>query len=262
MSERGAGDPFAPAAQHEHALDDARERARNDAKRHAEDLLERQLPFVVEAEALGQRRVTLLAQRRDELLTQARRRRSDATTAMLDATQRREAAEAALSAAGVPPEQFALRPLDLARTVKISTCAGACTIVVVAVVLAAAFGSLLIASGLLVCLLLGGSAYATLTHDSEIEHPRVHALRKARTRAATDYRNADSARLLAEDEIVSIPERAQSLMRGEQTFAEELVSAYTTELHSSLPPGALANGATLAAQRKPQVRLHAEARAR
>jgi hypothetical protein len=261
QSDRSPWDPFEPAPQHEELLCGGRQRARADAKCHAEDLLDRQLPFVAEAEALAQRRVSQVEQHRDELVRRARQRRSEAASALLDANQQRQAAEAALSATGVPPAQFALAPLEHPRTVKVSTVTIACTVVGAIVALALMLGSIWIAAAVLACVVLVGSRLAMLASDAEVEHPRVHALRKARARANAQCGSAERMHQLAEDELQTIPQRALSLIYAEQTFAEELVAAYMTELHSSLPPGALADGRALAQQRKPQVRVPAWANA-
>ncbi len=249
------GDPFEPEREHAALLREMRERAYADAARHAEDLMERPLPIIDELEALGQERLVRLGHRRLELKSLAERAHGVATEALNAAQARFDAALAALSAEGVPPEQLALEPLDrpISPSAVIALAAAATAAATVAGALWLGPKGATIA--LVVCFALATALCAALyvPSSNRAETARLSALRRERSHAAAELRRARARRSDAAREVEEVPQRAQNLFEGELTLVRSLVSTYESELFRALPPGALADGKALGEQRSPNL---------
>lgn len=254
MTERPSGDPFAPAKEHAELLAEARDRARTDAARHAEDLLDRELPFVREAETLGQHRLVRLGHRRQELLGAAENALAAATAAWTGAKERLDASNAALRSEGVPADQLALGPLT--SPISPRSMAIALAVITVAASVGGAFwlGPVAATIALLACLALAGALGVAVyaPNGPWAENAYLAALRRERAHAGAELSDSGTRRGNLSREIdETIPRRAQNLLEGELAFVRELASTYEGELFRSLPPGALADGQGLGVQRAP-----------
>ncbi len=248
-------DPFQPAEDHAQLLQHARELARVEAVRHAEDLLDRDLPYVGEAEQVGLQRMALLTAARAERVAACEVDEAAALRAAESAERQRDAALDALRAAGVMEEQLALSALDLpiSHRTALSVAAGAAALaVVVALVLGWSLAGVVV---LAVAAAAAGFAAVQTSRPAPVELPRLTALRRERSRAEAAALAARRAADAATLELRSVREQADALALGEQAFARELVAGYLTELHSSFPPGVLADGGRLTVQREVEVPL-------